>query len=64
MMLNESIWQLSTLQKSFSVIVAQLQKKGVDLKDAGPTKLVLDALHEELAKGLLVENQLTKSKAS
>lgn len=64
MMLNESIWQLGTLQKSFSVIVQQLQKKGVDLKDAGPTKIVLDALHEELAKGLLVEEQLTKSKAS
>ncbi len=64
LMLNESIWQLSTLQKSFSVILQHLQKQGKDLTEAGPTKMVLDAIHEELAKGLLIEEQLTKSKAS
>lgn len=63
MMLNESIWQLGTMQKSFSVILQKLKTKGANLSEAGPTKIVLDAIYEELAKGLLVEEQFTKSKA-
>ncbi len=63
MMLNESIWQLGTMQKSFSVILQKLQQKNAKLTEAEPTKLVLDAIYEELAKGLLIEEQLSKQKA-
>ena len=57
LMLNEAVWQLSLIQKSFSVIMQQHEKKGWNVAAFVTTKSVLDALYAELDGGVLMKTK-------